>query len=311
MQELKNSQENNKKYDYFLPVFILTVIACFGYFIANPVMGIDDEMIYVFTDNHNIINVNRIGKFILKALFNYEFAPFVYDFLCIFCYSVSALLASKIFIKCLPSFSKKESWIFSLLAVSFPFAGYSFIFMEHSIDVGFSILSSIFAAFLFHKYLFEEKKKIYITGIILSLMFSVSLYESGLFYFILISFFVILYSLIFENSNRADCKTALKRVVGTGVIVVSSVVLCHLLLLILQLITNNVHNRGKEDYLKYDFSSIHAFFNSFSHSMKEFFNIFLENLHTDFSCKIILFSVITLLFNRVLKQNATLKAVIY
>ncbi len=278
-----------KKFDYYWFFFFLTISACFLYFLTNPVMGIDDEQIEFFVKHSEILQVNRIGKLILKALFGYEFVPFAYDILCIGSHISAVITAVYIFRQYLTDFSKQQALIFSVSAVSFPFIAFHLIFMESCIDVGFAYLSGVFASYFFLKYFYEQRKKVYFLYTLALLIFSASLYETGLFYFVIVSLFVILYSFLYGSNKKQNIKSASAEIASIVLLCVSSLLLYKIILLIVQMFYKYYYNRVNE-YKYYDFSSFSAFSNSLITSINNFVKIYLSDLPNNFGCKIILFS---------------------
>ena len=121
-----------KKFDYYWILLILTVILCYGFFLTNHSMGIDDEFLTVFSNPQVIMITNRPGNFIFShVLQTYEYLPFWREFLGIALYTFGITLHSENFMKYLESkFDKKSATIFSVIAVSFPYLAFHFLFIE-------------------------------------------------------------------------------------------------------------------------------------------------------------------------------------
>ena len=283
-----------EKIDYFWFFLLLTVFVCFGYFFTNPTIGIDDELIVFFTSTEIILQVGRLGKFLTNIIFQPQIIPMVYDVLGISFFVISIILICDIFKKYLSGFTKKEMTIFSTLAISFPFAAFVFIFIHNCIDLGLCFLSAALASSFFIKYFYEDKKKIYLLYTFLLLIFSISMYETGLFYFILIPAFVIIYSLIFDKHFKFTNRELYTQV-GTSILLLVSVIFIYHIILKIVMYTCGMDYNKIDDYMKYNFSSINTFITSVSDSFCEFGRILYMNINNHLCCKLIIISCITLL----------------
>ena len=298
-----------EKIDYFWFCLFITFFVCFGYFFTNPTIGIDDEIISFFTSTEIILQVGRLGKFLTNFLFNPEFVPVIYEFIGVVCFVISVILMCDIFKKYLPNFSKKEMTIFSTMAISFPFAAFVFIFLQNTIDIGLCYLFATVAANYSMKFFYEDKNKKYLLFSFILLLFSLSMYETGIFYFLLIHLFVILYSTIFENNPKSSNSQLYKQIATCLFTVFSSVVVYRIILKLVMLVVGYNYNKIT-NYLKYDFSSFESFCTSVVFSYNEFGRILCSNVSSHFCCKVIVFSCISLflvsLFYAIKKKNILL-----
>lgn len=283
-----------EKIDYFWFCLFITVFVCFGYFFTNPTIGIDDEIISFFTSTEIVLQVGRLGKFLTNFLFNPEFVPVIYEFIGVACFIVSVILIGDIFKKYLPNFSKKEMTIFSTLAISFPFAAFVFIFLQNTIDIGLCYLFATIAASFSMKFFYEDKQWKYLLFSFILLLFSLSMYETGIFYFVLIHLFVILYSIIFDSNSKISNLQLYKQIATCLFTVFSSVVVYRVILKLVMFIVGYNYNKIT-DYLKYDFSSFESFCTSVVFSYNEFLRILCSNVANHFCCKVIVFSCVSLL----------------
>ncbi len=279
-----------KKFDYFWFLFLLTIFVCFIYFLANPVIGIDDEYMYIYSRGITYLNENRLGKFIINFLFSYDFNPVANDVICLACMILSVLLTVFILNKYTKEFSKPQSLIFSIIAISFPFIAFNVIFLISSIDITLSYLLCCFASYLFLKYFLEDKKKIYLLYILLLLIFSISMYETGIFYFVIVTSFVIFYKSVFENYETKNIKSSLKKLLYVIAFCILSLLIYEIIFsAVISCIPKVVINRvGK--YLYYDFSGFSEFFSSLITNIKYFIERYISNLQNNFGCKMVLFS---------------------
>lgn len=282
-----------EKVDYFCFFLFVTVFICFGFFFTNPVMGIDDELTGFFTSSDVILQVGRLGKFITNILFQPQFIPLVYDVLGIFFFVLAIVLICDLLKKHLPEISKKELTIFSTVAISFPFAACVFTFVHNCIDLGLCFLSSTVATCFFFKYFYEEKKNINLLYSFMLLIFSLSLYETGLFYFILSFLFFVFYLLVFNKNLKHSNSDFCKQLFACLFLVGLTIVIYRIVLKIVMYCCGMTYNKI-DDYLNYDFSSLGAFLTSVKLSYGEFFHFFNCNVNQFFSCKLIVFSCVVL-----------------
>ena len=159
------------------------------------------------------------------------------------------------------------------------------------------------------KFFYEDKNKKYLLFSFILLLFSLSMYETGIFYFLLIHLFVVLYSLIFENNSKYSNSQLFKQIATCLLTVFSSVVVYRIILKMTMLTVGYNYNRVGE-YFKYGFSSFDAFCTSVSFSYNEFLHILCSNVANHFCCKVIIFSCVSLilvsLFYAFKKKNVLL-----
>jgi len=265
-----------KKYDICLIIFILTVILSFGFFLTNSSMGIDDEMLDWYGSFPSMVSAGRLGR-IVQWLIGYEYIPFFYDFITIILYSAAVLLSSDCFMRYIDGFSKKHACAFACTAVSFPFSAFVFAFIDTAFTIGVSLLAAAAGAYLFCRYLYEDKTVKNLILSILCLIFTVSLYETGIIYFLISIFFIII------KRNEQPLKEALKSA-GAAIFSVSAYLF---ILKAVKIITHRGYDRSSE-YVKYDFSSFGNFAGSFFDGLNELIQNFMQTLNNNFGSFVIL-----------------------
>lgn len=287
-----------EKVDYFWFFLFVTVFLCFGFFLTNPVMGIDDEIIETYTSFGSHLFLNRIGKIISNFLVGREFVPLAYDFLCVALYVISIVIIVDIFQKKIVSFSKVETTIFAVYSISFPFFAFLCIFFDISADFGLAILSASCSAVLFCYNILDEnsvKFRKYSFLICLLLMFSVSIYEISVLYFLFVPLCISFYALVVDN-KKYNNTFLLKQIFYSFVFVIIAVILYRVIIYVIQFSLLGIVYDRYNDYAGYSFSSLSSFLNSVVTSFSQFIDIFSNNLLKVYSCKVVLFSIITLLF---------------
>lgn len=259
-----------KKHDIYLILFILTVILSFGFFLADSSMGIDDEMLDWYGSFPSMIAAGRLGR-IVQWVIGYEYIPFFYDFITIILYSAAVLLSADCFMRYINGFSKKHACAFACAAVSFPFSAFVFAFIDTAFTIGVSLLAAAAGTYLFCRYLYEDKSVKNLILSILCLIFTVSLYETGIIYFLISIFFIII------KRNEQPLKEALKSF-GAALF---SVYAYLFILKAVKIAAHSGYDRSSE-FVKYDFSSLGNFINSFFNGVNELINAFIQTLNVNF-----------------------------
>ncbi len=272
---LKNLIE---KVDYYWLFFIITIILCFGFFLTNSNFGIDDELLNWYGSVYSIVSIGRLGR-ILQWVIGYDYLPFFYDFIAILLYAIGITLSADCFMQYIENFTKKQATVFACIAVSFPFTAFLFAFIIITIHTGISIFLTALGTYLFCKYLFDCNKKRNLIFTFLCLITAVSLYENSIIYFLISMFFIILMS----NKNR------IKLIIKTIIASISPVIVYLFILKILKAIMGIQYNRS-EEFIKYDFSSVTSFFNSFINSFNILFTNYIKTIHNNFGSFTIILS---------------------
>ena len=92
-----------EKVDYFWLFFILTIVLCFGFFLTNSSVGIDDELLDWYGSIYSIISIGRLGR-MLQWIIGYDYLPFFYDFIAIILYVVGITITADCFMKYIENF---------------------------------------------------------------------------------------------------------------------------------------------------------------------------------------------------------------
>lgn len=262
-----------KKVDYYWIFLILTIVLCYGFFLTNHSMGIDDEIFESFASTHTILVTNRPGNFIFSDILKtYEYLPFWREFLGIALYAIGITLHAENFIKYLsPKFDKKAATIFSVIAISFPYLAFHFFFMQSTIQRGFIMIATAFAVRFLYKGLIEEKiskKNIFISGVLMFL--AASVYETAVYYFAIACLFIEILKLI-----DGQLKQNYIRLFLIGLLAFIAVFFNAVLSSICKLSFGIIHSKV-EQFMLYDFSSFSGFINSFINSLKDFIHLFFQ-----------------------------------
>ena len=271
-----------KKIDYFWLFFIFTVIICFGFFLTNSSMGIDDELLDWYYIKFAAVSVGRIGR-IAQWVIGYEYIPFFYDFIGVLLYALAIVISAECFMKYIEGFTKKQAVIFSCIAVSFPFAAFLFIFMIVTVHIGVVLLASQTAVYLFCKYIFDNKNIKYLIFSYLCLMFSISLYETGVIYFLISLSFIMLL-------KKKQIKNYGLTLLFSGITVFSYLFISKILKWIM-----NIDYDRSEEFVKYDFCSITSFVNSLTGALNELWENYLQTINSDFGSFMVAVSIILFL----------------
>lgn len=261
-----------KKVDYYWIFLILTIILCYGFFLTNHSMGIDDEILPIFADPNVILITNRPGNFLFSHILKtYEYLPFWREFLGIALYAIGITLHAENFMKYLtPKFDKKAATIFSVAAISFPYLAFHFLFIENMLQHGFIMITTAFAVKFLYKYLDEKIKKRNLFISWLFLFLAASVYETAVYYFAIVCLFIEFFKLSYEQ-----IKYNYKRLFLVGFLSFIAVFFNAMLSYIWKILLGFNHSKV-EEFMSYDFSSFSSFINSFINSLKDFIHLFFQ-----------------------------------
>lgn len=287
-----------KKFDYYWFCYIFTIILCFGFYLTNHSIGIDDELFRRHTNIYNMFFIGRPGRFIWGNFFHtFEYLPFWREFLAVCAYSLGIALHAQNFINFLNfekvKFDKKMALIFSCIAVSFPYIAFNFIFMVTNLEHGINMILSALAVNYFYLYLTKEKKKRYLAYILILLTAIFSVYEANILFFVISCLFIQIVNLLFNKDYSV--KNALKELCFCGLITLSSVVLNMIIVVIGQLILGYRHFRS-EEFFSYDITSVKAFLLSFYKVIIDFCKNFAQTLSYNFGSVLILICAVIFFF---------------
>lgn len=297
------------RFDFYWAGLIFVSILSFGFFLTNHSVGIDDEIIELYSGYYNMVMENRIGRIISGSLFHtFDYLPFWREFLGVFLYVIGTTLHVQNFIKYLKfdkfTFDKKSALIFSSIAVSFPYIAFHMIFMLTCLEQGINMLISALAVDCFYKYFSDKKKKYYLIICVILLAFILSVYEIGLLFFLISCCFIQLINLIFNKAYLI--KNFQKELCSSFAICASGLSIVYLLVFVSKKILNIAYER-MEEFCKYDFSSLNEFIISFKQNMVYFIRGFINTLHYNFGSVVIVLSALIfisfILFYTLKKKN--------
>lgn len=277
-----------KKFDYYWILLILTVILCYGFFLTNHSMGIDDEILTVFSNPQIIMITNRPGNFIFShVLQTYEYLPFWREFLGIALYTIGITLHSENFMKYLePKFDKKAATIFSAIAVSFPYLAFHFLFIENMLQHGFIMIFTALAVRYFYKFFLQEKTKLNFILVLVSLFFAASFYESAVYYFVISCLIIEFLKFIFNKSEKFYNRVFFM-CLFSFLCVSINVLICEIMKKIMHINYSKI-----DDFLLYDISSFSSFLKSFVNLQGAFIHKFIATCEYNFGSVIALISII-------------------
>ena len=283
-----------KKFDYYWIFVILTFILCYGFFLTNHSMGIDDELLAVYGSFDRVIQVNKIGiLFFSKILFLYEYLPFFNEILGLSLYVIGLTIYSENFIKYLNFenfvFDKKISTIFTCNALSFPYLAFHFVFFDNILQHGFIMIFTAFAVRYFYKFFLQEKTKLNFILMFISLFFATSFYESAVYYFVISCLIIEFFKFVYDRNENFY-----KRVLAMGLFSITSITLNVLLCEVLKKIMN-INYSKIDDFVFYDASSLSSFFESFVNSQGAFIQKFIATCEYNFGSVIAIISIVSLL----------------
>ena len=263
------------KIDYYWFLLILTTILCFGYFITNPSMGIDDESLYIYSSFIINVSINRIMQFVFGSIFDiFKYLPEFKELIGIFFYFIAINFNIENYIQYAYNFDKKKAVIFATIATSFPFIILLFMYSEQIITIPIGLFLSAIGVKYTFKYLFDKKDKKYILYTIIFLFIAISIYESCIFYYILSSLFI-LYTHLVWNKNKF--KNEINSILFISFSTISAITINYFLCEILKVILQTNFNKVDE-YFKYDISSLKSFMVSFFSLNIEFIREFCSNV---------------------------------
>lgn len=283
---LERFLKNSFNYWFF---FILTAILCFGYGLAHPVMGIDDEILGDWSNIQSLIGINRWGLFFTRRIFiAYEYIPFVREFLFVLVYMLAINIYVKVFSEHLPKlFCEKATIIYSCIMLAFPYNIFLYCFMVINLECAFSFLLSAISVYVLYNCKFTNNIKKNLL-LLLLLVFSLSFYELGIIYFLMTVCSISILKMILKEE-----KTNIFQNLRISFMLVLLSLFCNWS--ILAIIKNIVDFSRKEriyTLIKYDFSSIGSFIISLKENIANFVNNFLETCFYDTASQMILISAI-------------------
>ena len=289
-----------KKIDYFWFFIILTAILCFGFFLTNPTMGIDDNILKDFFNFEYAININRLMQYFIGYFVgSYEFIPFFNDFIGIFIYIIAIVYSADNFMKYAYNFDKKQAIIFSTVSMSFPFIIFALVFQMISISLPIGILLSAVGVNYTFKYLYEKPSKIYLLYSIISLFVALSIYETCILYYLIASLFILYSHLVWDNTEvKSKSGSSFIAIFNTVCI---SFIINNLIIKLIKIVMQIEYNRINY-YLKYDLSSLKSFVISFYSLSSEFIKEFCSNVipftsktGCNIACTVSVFCILTFL----------------
>ncbi len=293
----------NSFYYWFL--LILTAILSYGFALTHSSMGVDDEILGTWSNFYVLLGVNRLGLFLTrKLLMAYEYIPFVREFFFVLIYMISINLCSKLFSEKFPQiFCEKASIIFSCIMLSFPYIGFIYCFMDTNVEYALSFLLSIISVYSFYNKEQSNNYRKYINTIIL-LIFSISFYETGLIYFLMIIFTISILKIIVNE----DKSKVYPELLSSLLLFFLTAFINWCFLLSLRKIFNFNREERIYELMKYDFSSLNSFITSFENIMLKFINNFIETCKYDIASQVIvisclIFFVIMIVYSIKKKRN--------
>lgn len=278
-----------KKFDYYWFCLVFTAILGFGFFLANPSMGIDDELFSTYSKIYNSIYGERIGRIIYaNVLHTFEYLPFWREFLAVSIYVVGMTLHAQNFMKYLNfenfKFDKKMATIFSCVAVSFPYIAFHFIFLMTCLEQAVNVLLAAVAVNCFYIWQNEGKKKRWLFVTFFLLFFTISVYETSIFLFLIPCLFIQLVNLIYNNEYKI--KTAYKQLSISFLLGITSY-FTYLITVKSFHKMFEIYNFKFNQYFMYDISSFKKFIISFVHFLKDFYIHFFDTFRYNFGSVLI------------------------
>ncbi len=286
-----------KSVDYYWFFVILTSILCFGFYLTNNSIGIDDEIMKISSSFQIILPDGRLGNIISAKLFgSLTYLPFWREFTAVLLYIIGISIHIDNFIKYTSDennsvFDKKSAVIFACTAISFPFTAFHFIFCGIAFEIALNIVLTGICINLFFKYLLTNCKK-YLIYIFMLLTIVFSYYEAGLLYFLIGILFIFIMNYIFKPGNSA--KFGLVKIVPAILLCISAACINLCLVFILKCITGIFGNRLNE-FFRYDITSLSNFIKSFIFSIKDFIQYFISSASGNFGSLMLLITY-TVLF---------------
>ena len=291
----------------FLICVILTIIFCFGYFFTNNSIGIDDEIIDIWSKLDINISINRPFNLIYYKIFKINsyvsawlnLLAILFYFTGIYIFISTVISNSNLPDAENPNYNINLFTLFSVIALSFPFIIYIFMFNEETILYSFNTILSALALY----YLYKDNLKKYILIILLFITIILSSYETPFLYTLLGIGFIEFLRITFNKSY------SIKNLYKKWALISAIFIICYSLnMLIVKLFKNLYHIKYSrfDDYFKYDVTSLSTFLNSFFNTLKIFCKDFIITCSHNFGSILtiicyVIFAIIVIYF--VIKNN--------
>ena len=270
------------KENYCWLFLILTIFISYGYFIFNSPIGIDDEILKIYSSFGVALNLNRPFSYIFMKIFhNDSYIPFYFEALTIIIFTIGILYYKNLFRKYIPHFNEISGAIFSCIAVSFPFYIYLVIFLMDTLFFSVNIFISALALDLFYKYFINYEKK-NILYIVLCLISIFSSYETNILFFIISILFI-------ELTNIINDKPNVKELFKKLAVITSLTVFCYALNMGIVYVfkkINHINYSRIDEFFKYDLSSLSSFIVSAKTSFITFFKDFYVTCNNNFGSQL-------------------------
>ena len=291
----------------FLTCVILTIILCFGYFFTNNSIGIDDEIMDIWSKLETNISINRPFNLIYYQFFKINsyvsawlnLLAILFYFTGIYIFIDTVISNSNLPDSENPNYNINLFTLFSVIALSCPFIIYIFMFNEETILYSFNTILSALALY----YLYKDNLKKYIFIILLFITIILSSYETPFLYTLLGIGFIEFLRITFNKSY------SIKNLYKKWALISAIFIICYSLnMLIVKLFKNLYHIKYSrfDDFFKYDVTSLSTFMNSFFNTLKIFCKDFIITCSHNFGSILtiicyIIFAIIVLYF--VIKNN--------
>ncbi len=166
-------------------IIAFLAVCTYGYVIANPVIGVDDESFAYHFDNFGVIPVGRYGYIILKAVLNsYAYLPFWRDSIAVLLLLFGAFIYIKGF---LLVFGKELSNIgklfFTTLLITAPVIAKLFVYIASNVEVSLMLVFSGGAMYYTTKWIVGCHKR-HLAIVVFFLVAGLSMIENSINYYV-------------------------------------------------------------------------------------------------------------------------------
>lgn len=229
MKKIYNEYIENIKYFFSKKTYIITIILlailCYGFYITNFSLGVDDFSQDRYVTGTYLLSQGRWGQVLFAQLLNNtRFIPFWTEFISIIILVFTAIILSAFVKKEIGYIVDKTIYyiLFSGMIISYPVIHHIFLYNFANIVAVVTTLMSIIVAIIVYENTFNIKsKKLYflLTGI---MPFVISMYEASCQTFLAFVFIVVFMNMM---KNKKIDKTIFKYIINSILVLAAGIIL--------------------------------------------------------------------------------------
>lgn len=174
----------HKKSSLYWLIIILTGVITFGFLLANPSIGVDDENLDFYFKYNAMAASGRYGYVILDKLFHsFGYYPFWRDGLTIVVLVIGVTLFANIFDDLSEEKSEVPAIIFSSIFLTYPMIGQNFVYIGGNIEVSLIIVIAAIGVYYSSVWIRNHKQGNLLLSIVM-LVAGISILENCINYYI-------------------------------------------------------------------------------------------------------------------------------